>query len=164
MRNASPFRNHLSASKYGYKKASPTCPPLPSLPPPPYLSTLPFLFTKVSLFWSSRCVFRCIFQGRSFQQSRCVFPYSKVGRFSLNQKVGRFVSFFKVSRFFQQSRCVVSVFEGRSFRSKSQGGSFRCISRKVGRFSSTLRWVVSFISKVGRFISYTKVGRLYMQR
>ena len=66
MKNVSLFRNHLSASKYGYKKASPTCPPLPSLPPPPCLSSLPFLSTKVSLFWSSRCVFRCIFQGRSF--------------------------------------------------------------------------------------------------
>ena len=107
--NVSLFRNHLSASKYRYKKVSPTCPPLPSLPPPPCLSSLPFFSPKVSLFWSSRCVFRCIFQGRSF------FSKSEGGSF-------RFI--FQGRSFLPTPRCVIFVFEGRSFRFKSQGGSF----------------------------------------
>ena len=79
--NVSLFRNHLSASKYGYKR---TYSPLRSL----------FLFTHHLL--SPFPLSFPPYQGRSFSQppsSRCVFSFhSKVGRFVLVLKVGRSLS------------------------------------------------------------------------
>ena len=51
---------------------------------------------------------------------------SKVGRFALNHKVGRFVSFFQGGSFLSINKVRLSVFKGRSF------------------FFFFLRWVVSF--------------------
>ena len=130
LRNVSLFRNHLSASKYGYKR---TYPSLRSL----------FLFTHHLL--SPFPLSFPPYQGRSFSQppsSRCVFSFHfKVGRFVLVLKVGRSLSTLRCVISIQIPRWVFPLYflsQGRSFLFYFKVGPFVLFS-KVGLFSSISR-------------------------